>query len=443
MIKKLWPLPLLLVLFSCEELEECNKQFIVDHHNLKKSFQTAVAANATIEDRNNLKDNLSSFIQKHKGVKCTSGELTLDPSKEVQELINELNVKNTATSEVVYGEDNRVDIVDSKNTNHIRWSKSAAAQIQNFKIDENLNLDSRTLGEHEKLCKGERFFDQINPAYCSGFLVGEDILVTAGHCMTSELDCNEKSWVFDFVKGTKKLKAQNIYKCSEIISQAHDRQSMNDYAVIRLDRPVIDRPYLKFRTSGKISDNQSILVIGHPSGLPLKIADGAIVRKNTDDVFFETNLDTFHVNSGSPVLDSTTGLVEGILVRGEADYKWIDDGQGGRCKTVNTCKDDECRGEDVTRITTVTDLPDQKLLNPQEIKESLFVKNDLSKESTSGLIPFYFQTNNDHVISGRKFLDVCTLHVSSLATPKFWSHEFTGQCNDSKIMNIIDLFVLY
>ena len=54
----------------------------------------------------------------------------------------------------------------------------------------------------------------------------------------------------------------------------------------------------------------------------MKIADGAWVRKNTNPVFFQTNLDAFGGNSGSPVLNSETGEVEGILVRGEIDYSY-------------------------------------------------------------------------------------------------------------------------
>ena len=95
------------------------------------------------------------------------------------------------------------------------------------------------------------------------------------------------------------------------------------------------------------------MVIGHPSGLPTKISDGAIVRENANKVFFQSTLDTFGGNSGSAVFDAKTGLVEGILVRGERDY--VQD-PVMNCSRPKVCKVTECRGEDVTRITNIKQL---------------------------------------------------------------------------------------
>ena len=60
------------------------------------------------------------------------------------------------------------------------------------------------------------------------------------------------------------------------------------------------------------------------------------------------NLDTYGGNSGSAVFNAKTGLVEGILVRGEQDYV-----QKGDCRVSNVCPADGCRGEDVTKILSV------------------------------------------------------------------------------------------
>ncbi len=62
-----------------------------------------------------------------------------------------------------------------------------------------------------------------------------------------------------------------------------------------------------------------LVVIGRPSGLPTKVADGAQVR-SVNDVFLVANLDTYGGNSGSAVFNAVTGVVEGILVRGDTDY---------------------------------------------------------------------------------------------------------------------------
>ncbi|WP_420540401.1 S46 family peptidase (plasmid) [Paenibacillus polymyxa] len=52
---------------------------------------------------------------------------------------------------------------------------------------------------------------------------------------------------------------------------------------------------------------------------PIKsgFAVGAAVRDNPPNAFFVANLDTYGGNSGSPVFNSDTHEVEGILVRGE------------------------------------------------------------------------------------------------------------------------------
>ena len=73
-----------------------------------------------------------------------------------------------------------------------------------------------------------------------------------------------------------------------------------------------------------MSQDQSLIVAGYPSGLPLKIDDGGRVRdprSGTTD-FFIANLDTFGGNSGSGVYDAATKQLVGILVRGrERDTK--------------------------------------------------------------------------------------------------------------------------
>ena len=74
------------------------------------------------------------------------------------------------------------------------------------------------------------------------------------------------------------------------------------------------------------------------------------MRTNTNDLFFTANLDTFGGNSGAPVFDMNTGLVEGIVVRGESDFNYDSDRS---CFVLNKCNEGECRGEDVVRITNI------------------------------------------------------------------------------------------
>jgi len=125
----------------------------------------------------------------------------------------------------------------------------------------------------------------------------------------------------------------NLYKCKNVVFATLGGEE--DYAIIQLDRKVVGREPLKLRKSGKINKDQSIFVMGHPSGLPLKYADGAKVFSH-EGAYFSTNLDTFGGNSGSPVFNLETYEVEGILVRGNQDYI-IRTHNGERCRRVNIC----------------------------------------------------------------------------------------------------------
>jgi V8-like Glu-specific endopeptidase len=213
------------------------------------------------------------------------------------------------------------------------------------------------------MCSNEKFVKQRLNADCTGFLVGEDLVATAGHCIKDKFDCEHFSWVFDYsLKGPEDksyhiIPKENFYTCKKIVNSVYSRNKDLDFAIIQLDRKVKDRTPLKVRTEGKIKTGEKLAIIGYPSGLPKKFANGAEVIKNESKVFFKANLDSFQVNSGSPVFNEDTGIVEGILVRGDMDYKWAYE---EKCNRVNTikwdCKDRDCRLEDVVRITNLLKL---------------------------------------------------------------------------------------
>jgi len=273
---------------------------------------------------------------------------------------------------VVHGHDGRVDTFHLRGTVWEDLSRSVAMQIKNsdmISIDEvSTKLLGVSLSKSQKLalCPDELFNTQITVGQCSGFLVSDNHIVTAGHCILSQADCDNMSWVFDYeLKYAEDLDytvvpSKNIFQCKKIISQHVNFDSLRDqldFALIQLDHPVINRRPLTVRLEGKIENNAPLAVIGHPDGMPKKFADGAKVMENDDEVFFSTNLDTFHVNSGSPVFNFETGVVEGILVRGALDYVFDAASNCSRVNTIfNGCKDKSCALEDVTRISQVEKL---------------------------------------------------------------------------------------
>lgn len=262
---------------------------------------------------------------------------------------------------VVYGEDDRMEIFEAPEAMQL-VAKSTAAMIA--PRDLTLNEDGTYLADQSELhsngiCKDDPYANQPTTANCSGFLIGPDLIVTAGHCIRNQFACNNQRWVFDYAvdavtkEAGKAIPAENIYSCKLLVNQALSSFVGTDHALIQLDRVVKDRSPLKYRSEGKIEDATSIVVMGHPMGLPTKIADGANVRTNTHPHYFIANLDTFGGNSGSAVFDTETLTVEGILVRGETDYAY---NREKMCAEIFKCDDDKCRGEDVSRITSILEL---------------------------------------------------------------------------------------
>jgi len=270
-------------------------------------------------------------------------------------------IAKTDSTKVIYGEDNRKDVYDSSNATFIELAKSTAAMINKNNLKSLLKSGeveiSGTTLEGRGICAQERFSKQISVATCSGFLVSANKLVTAGHCIETERDCENYKWIFDYKvdhadQATVNIPSTSVFSCKRIIARKLDNISKDDYALIELDRNVTDRQPLKFRQSGRIDNGDALVVIGHPTGLPTKISDGAKVRSRQMK-FFVANLDTYGGNSGSAVFNVESGEVEGILVRGDTDYVY---NSTLGCQASNVCADESCRGEDVTYITNISAL---------------------------------------------------------------------------------------
>jgi len=267
------------------------------------------------------------------------------------------SVKPNLIPKVIYGTDDRMDIYQSSDTLLIELSRATAAQIQRDEFstgaDGIITLHGKTMAD-SGMCKTERFSNQKTAANCSGFLIAPDVLVTAGHCVTSESSCDNFYWVFDYANthtevADFKFNEDQVFYCTQIIDRQKDSYTQNDYAVVRLNRAVPGRTPLTIRTSGKIADDAKVAVIGHPTGLPTKITSNAILRDNAKDIYFRMNSDTYGGNSGSAVVDMATGMVEGILVRGDTDYAK----GGASCYSSVVRTEDGGRGEDATRITNL------------------------------------------------------------------------------------------
>lgn len=262
--------------------------------------------------------------------------------------------KGTVKPNVVYGNDDRLDVYQVSDPNLLNIAAATAAIMPNYNlasVDENkVAIKSNVFGEDYGLCKDEPFYSQPNPAICSAFLVGPDLVATAGHCI-NEFSCLTNSFVFDFkmngpTDAPNMTSRENVYTCKRVVARELTHQQ--DYSLVQLDRPVTNRNVLTL-SQRPASVGDSLVMIGHPAGLPTKIAAGATVRRS-EQGYFVANTDSYGGNSGSAVFNASTYEVVGILVRGEQDFTFD---PVGMCTRTNYCKDDECRGEDITHIDYV------------------------------------------------------------------------------------------
>ncbi|MGD8787385.1 MAG: serine protease [Phycisphaerales bacterium] len=267
---------------------------------------------------------------------------------------------------VIFGTDDRMEEYQVTDEAMLAAGDATAVLVSLEEITRNSDgtymLSDQTLAEwysadsFSSLCPNEPYRDQPTPGSCSGFLVGPDIVATAGHCLDCACDRSNFAVVFGFVmldEETPRLVVsdQDVYFIREVIGL---QMGYPDWALLRLDREVVGRNPLPLRQTGRVDDDQPLVVIGYPMGIPRKYDWGGTVRENTQYTFFQANLDTYGGNSGSAVLNLDTMTVEGILVRGFEDFVF-DESAG--CERSNVLPDDNEEGwEEVTRITALSPL---------------------------------------------------------------------------------------
>ena len=283
--------------------------------------------------------------------------------EQVNEIFQEFRVGDFSQKQekVIYGEDDRLDVYQVTDSNLLHLAQAACVVVFTGEIQNNGDGTYTLLTapwvsyQGNPLCEDEPFRGQQTLGFCSGYLVGEDIVITAGHCVgfNGVASCGTTAFVFNFEQVDEStpppsvVPEDQVYFCSEIIStQLGDG---HDYSVVRLDRPVQDRIPLDIRREGSVALGDPLVVVGHPVTLPKKIAGGAVVKDpNGTSPWFAANLDTYAGNSGSLVANLIDHRVEGILVRGQSDFT-----TSGSCARSRVCPDTGCPDfEEVTKTTS-------------------------------------------------------------------------------------------
>lgn len=214
---------------------------------------------------------------------------------------------------VVYGVDDRKDLYEITRKSVLRAADAVCALVKAKDLaplpDGGWRLRTLSYRQSYKVCSSEPFAEQPLGCFCSGFLVGSNLLATAGHCVESTADLAGIRFVFGFrMKDGQHARLDfgpdDVYEGVEVVGRQLEEASGRDWALVRVNRVVIGRKPVKFRRRGKIQKGRDLFVIGHPNGLPAKYADGASVRNNDPTPYFVANLDTYEGTPGPPCLTS-------------------------------------------------------------------------------------------------------------------------------------------
>ncbi|GAB2766896.1 ankyrin repeat domain-containing protein [Salinimicrobium soli] len=282
-----------------------------------------------------------------------------------------------STPRGVFGKDDRKEVKDAEGyedfvrATAVMVSKKAIREnrIYGYDLMERLQLQFETSKFHENV----KFLDQPTIANCTGFLIAPDILVTAGHCVTTLEEAQEYVWLFDYTSemyydGFNRyivVEPENVFEVTEVLgAEFQEEEGDVDYSVLRLDRQSDRRPY-RFRTSGTVANGTAINTLGAPTGLPLKFSTNAIVTDNEPNSWFKSNIDSFPGNSGGPVFDQN-GFIEGILVRGAVEY--TNEGYRGdykydeECDCIKTVTWENVEGTAGCQAHKITSMPGELLV---------------------------------------------------------------------------------
>lgn len=185
------------------------------------------------------------------------------------------------------------------------------------------------------------FYAQPDPStHCSGILVGEDLILTAGHCL-NPAECPQQRIIFDYAVQfpgdplgdpvdpggeTRFIPLEDIFECieAEALSPfppgttpqealySEDRPAGEDWALMRLDRVVSqDRVPFPIERAAESAVGDPGLILGHPHRIPLKA--------EIQPLFTAVVGTPFHVlggNSGSGVINLSTGKVIVVVTSG-------------------------------------------------------------------------------------------------------------------------------
>ena len=228
---------------------------------------------------------------------------------------------------LIVDEDNRVDFF-SFSDEIKEVSQASIALIPKKNLKQLANGDyivvGRTLQNVFNMCLDAKFSFEKVIVNCSASLISNNILLTAAHCIDQNdknLDKDSYYAVFDYKRKSDTtedilIKKENVFLLEKELYHNFDLSFKTgmDLALYKLNKATMRKPLIVNIEELEVGDTISIL--GYPLGIPMKFADDSLITKiNKSENSFRHFLDTFSVNSGSPILNDRLEVI-GVHVRG-------------------------------------------------------------------------------------------------------------------------------
>lgn len=202
-------------------------------------------------------------------------------------------------------------------------------------------------------CPGVRYREQRQAAECTAALVGDDLIVTAKHCVEdASMGGNLlpiRKVLFGFyvdvaagaTQGRTTFANDEVYSMTSVVASSSGGA---DWAIVRLDRPA-HRRYRRLRMAQHdpvFSTNPavatSLYMVGYGLGKPAKTSLVGHAILDTHPAF-RAVIEGFSGNSGSPVFDRSTHEIMGVLSSGDEDKVWD---ANARCFRPFVCPHQTC-----------------------------------------------------------------------------------------------------
>lgn len=223
----------------------------------------------------------------------------------------------------IYGKDNRVPFHAISDQKIKALASSSIAIVPKERLVSKYSsfiLKGTSLQNLLNFCAEVPFAQEELIANCSGALIAPDLVLTAAHCLEASDAFEKYVAVFNYKQNspgqkTFEVSEEDVFEFSKFEFYQFDQYRGVDLALVRLSRKSTVTPLeVDFKVPAV---GTPLFTLGYPLGVPLKLADDSEIQSvDLLDQSFRHQLDTFSVNSGSPIFNAKTLKIIGVHARG-------------------------------------------------------------------------------------------------------------------------------